>query len=47
MIDVDLSLFSTEDATNMEYMFHECSNLTKIDLSSFNTLNVTNMTNLF
>ena len=25
MIDVDLSLFSTEDATNIENMFHECS----------------------
>ena len=31
----------------MDYMFHECSNITNIDLSSFNTQNVTNMYCMF
>ena len=32
--------------TNMNYMFYECSSLTKIDLSNFKTQNVTNMSGM-
>ena len=32
---------------NTNYMFCDCSFLTKIDLSNFNTQNVTNMSNMF
>ena len=38
--------FSNE-LTNINYMFNECSSLTKIDLSNFNTQNVTDMHSMF
>lgn len=39
--------FSTENVTNMSYIFMNCSSMSSIDLSNFNTVNVTNMTALF
>ncbi len=38
---------STPALTNMRYMFYNCKNITKIDLSGFNTSNVTDMSALF
>ena len=37
----------TNNVTDMQYMFHDCNELTSIDLSNFNTANVTNMSGLF
>ena len=47
IIDIDFSLFNTENTTNMECMFSGCSNLLKLDLTSFNTKNVINMRGMF
>lgn len=44
---IDLSSFDTSNATNMENMFNNLSNLTSLDLSSFVTSNVTNMGYMF
>ena len=44
---IDLSSFDTSNATNMENMFNNLSNLTSLDLSSFNTGKVTNMQYMF
>ena len=44
---IDLSLFKTQNVTNMSYMFYNCYNLQSLDLSSFNTKNVTNMSCMF
>ena len=44
---IDLSLFNTQNVTNMSYMFYNCYNLQSLDLSSFNTQNVTNMSYMF
>ena len=38
---------NTEDVTDMEYMFRNCSSLTTLDLSGFNTANVEDMNSLF
>ena len=45
--NIDLSLFNTQNVTNMIGMFNGCCNLTNVDLSSFNTQNVTNMASMF
>ena len=37
----------TDDVKNITLMFHSCSSLTSVDLSSFNTANVTYMTDMF
>ncbi len=42
-----IEYLNTNDVTNMAYMFHDCSNLTSIDVSHFNTANVTNMSCMF
>ena len=47
LINIDLTLFNTQNVTNMYCMFSGCSNLTNIDLSSFNTENVINMSFMF
>ena len=39
--------FHTETATDMNHMFHGCSSLTSVDVSSFDTSNVTDMTFMF
>ena len=44
---IDLSLFKTQNVTNMSYMFYSCKNLNSINLSSFNTQKVTNMYAMF
>ena len=44
---IDLSLFNTQNVTNMSYMFCNCNNLNTINFSSFNTQNVTSMNNMF
>ena len=38
---------NTEDVTDMQYMFRNCSSLTTLDLSGFNTANVKNMYMMF
>ncbi len=38
-----LSNFSTNNVTDMEYMFYGCISLNSINLSNFNTNNVTNI----
>ena len=35
--------FNTQNVTDMDYMFRECSSLTSLDVSNFNTQNVTDM----
>ena len=47
ILNIDFSLFNTEDVTNMESMFSYCENLTNIDLSNFKTNNLSNMKNMF
>ena len=42
-----LEYLNTENVTNMDYMFYNCSKLTSLDLSNFNTANVTGMTDTF
>ena len=44
---INLSLFNTQNTTNMSRMFYGCKNLTYINLSSFCTKNVTTMGNMF
>lgn len=44
---LDLSMFSTESVTGMEYMFSDCISLEYLDVSSFNTGNVETMTGMF
>ncbi len=39
--------FTTENVTNMNFMFQDCSRLTSLDLSKFNTGKVTGMANMF
>ena len=41
-----LDLLNTSEATNMAGMFHGCSLLESLDLSSFNTAKVTDMSNM-
>ncbi|MDE5571902.1 MAG: DUF285 domain-containing protein, partial [Prevotella sp.] len=38
---------NTSNVTDMVDMFHDCSSLASLDLSSFNTANVTNMNSMF
>lgn len=45
--EIDMSGFSTQNVTNMSYMFSGCSSLKSIDVSHFDTSNVTNMSYMF
>ena len=42
-----LEYLHTDNVTDMARMFHECSSLTSLDLSTFNTGNVTQMMEMF
>ena len=42
-----LENFHTEDVTNMQYMFENCTSLESIDLSGYNTEKVVNMSYMF
>ena len=44
---LDLSKLDTSSATNMSYLFQDCTNLTTLNLSGFDTSNVTNMSYMF
>ncbi len=44
---VDLQNLNTQDVTNMDAMFENCSSLTSLDLSNFNTKNVTSIWGMF
>lgn len=44
---IDLSLFDTSHADNMNYMFDNCTKVINLDLSTFDTTNVINMDNMF
>ena len=39
--------FDTSNVTDMNYMFHDCSSLTSLNLTGFDTSNVTNMVHMF
>lgn len=43
----NLKYLNTDEITNMNGMFQDCSLLTSLDLSNFNTTQVTDMTNMF
>ena len=43
LFKLNLSLFNTNNVTDMSGMFSGCNNLSKLNLSSFNTNNVNNM----
>ena len=43
----NLTLLDTSKATDMSYMFRNCSYITNLDLSAFDTSNVTNMKGMF
>ena len=47
IIELDLSLFNTNNVTNMNRMFDLFEKIEKINLSNFNTQNVTNMECMF
>ena len=42
-----MTTFDTSNATNMAYVFYNCTSLESIDLSSFDTSKVMNMTSMF
>lgn len=44
---IDLSKINTANATNMSYMFNNCSNLQSLNLSSLITTKVQNMSSMF
>ena len=39
IIDIDFSLFNTENVKDISYMFYQCTGLKSLDLKSFNTQN--------
>ena len=43
----DIENLVTDEVTDMSYMFHTCSALTSLNLTSFNTANVKNMHGMF
>ena len=48
IVEIDLSYFDSSKITNMENMFHCCTNLKKITFGkNFDTSSVENMCNLF
>jgi len=47
LININLSNFNTNNATDMSGMFSGCSSLTYINLSNFNTNKVTYINNMF
>lgn len=46
-VDIDLSKINTANATNMSYMFSNCSNLQSLDLDNLTTTKVQNMNYMF
>jgi len=44
---LDLTKFKTDNVTDMEYMFANCTNLIQLNLNNFNTSNVTDMSIMF
>jgi surface protein len=46
-VSLDLSGLDTSIATDMSYMFYNCSNLTELDVTGFDTSNVTTMFAMF
>ena len=47
LTELDLTNFNTQNVTDMNSMFFDCTRLTELDVSSFNTQNVTNMDSMF
>ena len=47
LANIELSELKTENATNMNGMFRDCSSLISLDLSNFKTCKVKDMSNLF
>ena len=47
LIEINLSSFKTDNATEMCVLFYDCSSIKELDLSSFKTNNVTNMFGMF
>ena len=45
--NIKLSIFNTENVSDMSYMFCECNKLKKLNLTLFNTKNVENMSSMF
>jgi len=45
--ELNLSNFNTNNVTNMEGMFGECSSLKKLDLSNFSIKSIDYMNNMF
>ncbi len=45
--EMNISKLDTSLATNMEFMFQDCTNLTTLDVSNLNTSNVTSMRYMF
>ncbi len=43
----NLEYLDTSEATDMQYMFRGCNNLTSLDVTNFNTSKVTNMSYMF
>ncbi len=47
LTSIDCGNLDTSKATNMSYMFYNCSSLSSPNVTSFNTANVTNMGSMF
>ena len=47
MRELDINNFNTDDVTNMNYMFFNCSSLKELNLNIFNTNNVESMYGMF
>ena len=47
IINIDFTLFNSDNVKNMKCMFYNCKNLKNINLFSFNTLSVENMDDIF
>ena len=45
--DIDVTMFDTQNVTDMYYMFSFCCGLTNIDLSNFNTKSLKNAWDMF
>ena len=44
---MNLSSFTTENVTSMNFMFNSCTSLTELDLSKFNTKNCKTFNSIF
>ena len=47
LLSVNLSLFNTEEVTDMSFMFYDCNSLTSLDISNFNMINCDLYSNMF